>query len=88
MDLELHDKIIIVTGGAKGIGEAITRMLAAEGAIPVILGRNEFDNMQVVENLKDQRCRADQIVAELSDPNECRKQLHCCCKNMTGLMVW
>ena len=41
MDLQLKGKVIIVTGGAKGIGEAITRVLAAEGAFPVILGRSE-----------------------------------------------
>lgn len=39
MDLELKDKVIIVTGGASGIGEAIVRTLAIEGAIPVILDR-------------------------------------------------
>jgi len=41
MDLLLKDKIIIVTGGAKGIGEGIVKVLAKEGAIPVIVGRNQ-----------------------------------------------
>ncbi len=40
MDLKLTDKVFIVTGGAKGIGEAITLELANEGAIPVIVGRS------------------------------------------------
>jgi NAD(P)-dependent dehydrogenase (short-subunit alcohol dehydrogenase family) len=40
MDLQLKGKTIIVTGGAKGIGEGIVKVLAAEGAIPVIIGRN------------------------------------------------
>ena len=31
MDLQLKDKIIIVTGGAKGIGEGICKVLAGEG---------------------------------------------------------
>ena len=44
MDLQLKDKVIIVTGGAKGIGEGIVKVLAAEGAIPFIVGRNEEDN--------------------------------------------
>ncbi|MBC7686561.1 MAG: short-chain dehydrogenase, partial [Aquabacterium sp.] len=44
MDLGLKDKVIIVSGGAKGIGEGIVKVLAAEGAIPVIIGRNEADN--------------------------------------------
>ena len=43
MDLQLKDKVIIVTGGAKGIGEGIVKVLANEGAIPVIIGRGEGD---------------------------------------------
>lgn len=40
MDLELKHKVVIVTGGAKGIGAAIVRACAAEGAIPVIVDRD------------------------------------------------
>ena len=36
MDLGLKDKIIIVTGGSKGIGKGIVSLLAEEGAFPVI----------------------------------------------------
>ena len=52
MDLNLNNKIILVTGGAKGIGEGITRVLAQEGAFPVILGRNEADNKFILWDLK------------------------------------
>lgn len=41
MDLGLADKVILVSGGASGIGEAIVRELAAEGALPLIVDRNE-----------------------------------------------
>jgi L-fucose dehydrogenase len=40
MDLHLKDKIVIVTGGASGIGAAISITLAQEGAVPVILGKS------------------------------------------------
>ena len=36
MDLQLKDKVIIITGGAKGIGAAISKILATENAIPVM----------------------------------------------------
>lgn len=42
----MKDKVIIVTGGAKGIGEGIVKVLAKEGAIPVIVGRNQEDNQK------------------------------------------
>jgi len=71
MDLQLKEKIIIVTGGAKGIGEGISKTLAAEGAIPVIVGRNETDNLRTVADITTLGGKAFQVVAELSKPEEC-----------------
>jgi L-fucose dehydrogenase len=41
MDLQLRNKIILITGGAKGIGAAITRACAEEGAIPIVVDRDK-----------------------------------------------
>ncbi|MDJ1499922.1 SDR family oxidoreductase [Xanthocytophaga agilis] len=73
MNLHLKDKVIIVTGGAKGIGEGIVRVLAHEGAVPVIVGRNEEDNLQVLNDLLAKGHKAFQVVAELTQPAECKK---------------
>lgn len=70
MDLELKDKVIIVTGGAKGIGAGIVKALAAEGAIPVIIGRNEDDNKKTLSELVP---GGFQVTAELSVPDECAR---------------
>ncbi|HMP92622.1 MAG TPA: SDR family oxidoreductase [Phnomibacter sp.] len=71
MDLQLKDKVIIVTGGAKGIGEGIVHALAAEGAIPVIVGRSEQDNLTTQEAVIAAGGRAAQVVAELTQPDAC-----------------
>ena len=71
MNLQISDKIIIVTGGAKGIGEAICKVLAAEGAVPVIIGRNETDNLKTVAAIQASGTKASQVVAELSNPDDC-----------------
>ncbi|MEO6229115.1 MAG: SDR family oxidoreductase [Ferruginibacter sp.] len=71
MDLGLTDKVIIVSGGAKGIGEGIVKVLAAEGAIPVIIGRNETDNDSTVKEIESSGGKAFQLVAELTDPAAC-----------------
>lgn len=71
MDLQLKDKVIIVTGGAKGIGEGIVKVLAAEGAIPFIVGRSEEDNMKTVRAVESSGGKAFQVVAELTEPVEC-----------------
>ena len=73
MDLQLKDKIIIVSGGAKGIGEGIVRLLAGEKAIPVIVGRNESDNIRTLQAIEIAGDKAFQVVAELSRPDECEK---------------
>ena len=70
MDLGLKDKVIIVTGGAKGIGEGIARLLASEGACPVIVGRNESDNQLAVKAIEEKGGHAFSIKAELSIPAE------------------
>lgn len=41
MDLELNDKVIVVTGATSGIGEATAKKLLAEGARVVATGRAE-----------------------------------------------
>jgi len=71
MNLGLTDKVIIVTGGAKGIGEGIANVLGAEGAVVVIVGRNEADNKKTVQAIEASNGKAFQVVAELSVPADC-----------------
>src|SRR5687767_10453632 len=69
MDLHLQNKVIVVTGGARGIGEGITTVLANEGAIPVVVGRDEADNIAVLSKIG----KGFHVVAELTNPAECRR---------------
>ncbi len=71
MDLQLANKIVIVTGGAKGIGFGICKVLAAEGAIPVIIGRNEADNNAATQDLMKSGATAHYETAELTEPKAC-----------------
>jgi L-fucose dehydrogenase len=76
MDLGLQGKVIIVTGGAKGIGEGIVKLLAAERAIPVVVGRDESDNLKTVADVESNGGSAFQVVAELTKLEECEKAVH------------
>ena len=71
MNLGLENKIIIVTGGARGIGEGIVRALADEGAIPVIIGRNATDNLKLQEEIQQSGRTVFSVQAELSNPAAC-----------------
>jgi len=73
MDLNLKNRVILVTGGAKGIGEAISRVLATEGAVPVIVGRNAADNKAVADRITAAGGRAVAIAAELTRTDDCER---------------
>ena len=53
MELELRNKVIIVTGGDNEVSRDIVKVLAKEGAIPVIVGGSEEDNIKVVTALSN-----------------------------------
>lgn len=67
MDLELENKVIVITGGAKGIGAAISRAAAAEGAIPVIVDRD----VEAANALHLELPGSELVIAELSSPQSC-----------------
>lgn len=70
MQLYLEDKVIIVTGGAAGIGGAISLALAEEGAIPVAVGRS--DHREFVDKLQSVQPKSVYMKADLTQPDACR----------------
>ncbi len=72
MDLGLKGKIVVVTGGASGIGGAISTALAAEGAIPVIYARST-PSPEFLSQLAALSPRAGWVHADLSLDDDCRR---------------
>lgn len=68
MDLQLNGKVVLVTGGAMGIGAAIARAAANESCKVAIVDRNA-DQARALES--EIGCYA--IVRDLMDPEGCRR---------------
>jgi len=67
LDLQLQGKVVVVTGGAKGIGAAIVRAAANESVIPVIVNRDAESSRQLHSEIK----MGDEIAADLSAAQAC-----------------
>ncbi|MDT0689705.1 SDR family oxidoreductase [Salegentibacter sp. F188] len=73
MDLGLKGKVIIVTGGTKGIGEAISKAIAAEDGIPVFIGRTKDHGEKLLKELQNDGKAAYFISGDLNDVQTCEQ---------------
>jgi NAD(P)-dependent dehydrogenase (short-subunit alcohol dehydrogenase family) len=71
VDLQLKGKVVLVTGGAKGIGAAIVRACAAEGAVPVFLDRDVEAGKQLHSDLQTAGTQSEFITGEIMAPQTC-----------------
>ncbi|MDU6388738.1 MULTISPECIES: SDR family oxidoreductase [unclassified Pantoea] len=72
MNLFLQDKVVIVTGGGSGIGAAISRLLAEEGAIPAIVTNAQPDEMWLAA-LRELQPQTEVVIADLCDEQNCQR---------------
>jgi len=69
----LKGKTAIVTGGGRGIGHAIARKLASEGAAVVVASRSSKEIESVAAEIQQAGGRAKAVAADVSKPAECEK---------------
>lgn len=71
MDLSLTGKVILITGGASGIGAAIAHACGREGGIPIIFDRSETAIQKIQAELHQQGVRHKTVRLELTESADC-----------------
>lgn len=71
MDLGLKDKVVVVTGGAKGIGAATVRACAEEGAIAVIVDRDVESGASLKNEMDKRTVRSGLVAVDLTSADNC-----------------
>jgi L-fucose dehydrogenase len=73
LNLGLKDKVILITGGAEGIGAAISEACLDEGAIPCIINRDSETVQAFARRLHEHGARFELLPMELHSPQSCRQ---------------
>ena len=73
MDLKLRDRVLVVTGANRGIGRAIADSATEEGAIVVVVGRDENTCKETVSSLGQDR--ASFILCDIVNEDDVRRMV-------------
>src|SRR5579862_8669960 len=73
MDLGLKDKVVLITGGASGIGAAIVRAVVSEGAAAVIVDRNAELAQKLLTELQARGSEVHAAAGDLTVAENCKK---------------
>ncbi len=73
MDLQLKDKVTVITGPAKGMGAAITTAFAAEGSRLALIGRDTTAIEPVAAEARNAGAEAIVVPCDLTDAAQCER---------------
>lgn len=87
ISMRFNQRSVLVTGGASGIGRAAARAFAAEGAVVLVVDRNESGAEAVAEELRASGARASHFAADISDYAQCEAMVAAAVARHGGLHV-
>ncbi|HEY0207785.1 SDR family NAD(P)-dependent oxidoreductase [Acerihabitans sp.] len=75
VDLKLDGRVALITGSSKGIGEAVARGLAREGAVVIIHGRDRIKTEEVAHSIIAGGGRAFAVTGDLTREDQVQRLL-------------
>lgn len=75
MRLRFKDSVVVVTGGGDGIGKAIARRLGKEGAVVVLLDRNEELLERTLKEFEIENIEVDAYLVDISEEEQVRESI-------------
>lgn len=87
MDLQLNNKIVLVTAASKGLGKATAKQFAREGAKVAICARSELIDKIAAEITEETGTQVLAVRADVTQPAEIERVIHATVEKFGGLDI-
>ena len=87
MDLNIKDKVALVTGGATGIGRSIAKNLAKEGCIVIITSRNKKNLQKTLIEIKNLSPKSHGYAMDVTKKNQPKKLIEKIIKKFSSIDI-
>ena len=85
--MRFHNKRVVITGGIGGIGQALIKLFALQGATVLFTDRSEEDCSEFAQVMAASGVQADYVAADLRNKADCEKIIDSAIKTMGGVDV-
>ncbi len=87
MDLGLKDKVVLITGGSRGIGFHTARTFAEQGCRIGFCARNKEDLERAAEEFRSKDARVTAVQADVCDPEDASRFIGQCSAELGGIDI-
>ncbi len=74
--MQFKDKVVLITGSTRGIGRSVAEAFAAEGAMVIIIGRNQEQVSQTAAEIVQKGGLADGYACDVTQLDQCQETVN------------